>query len=552
MLEVGISTGPLASDVTVQLPIRIINNISIDPPPAFGPPEKLCNLPPTPQTVPSIEVPVSSNIGVKSLYFSPELDLASPTLARPQPSYIYTESGTYRGDNTMPPLGKLEVRNRGSTMSGTIDGQSSSILSRSVVWGREAVEQLSKELENALEETNNGNVESGRCPHDDDALSKHIAIYERDREETSSLDEYLQGPKPPDHTHEELLSISPDHALQLGDSSDEDVDQVMRSLHPNGFVGVGEITGQPFLPDIEDEQQDEVPELDIVLANTRSNSPISSQQSSTDASSMFSSRAPPHTGIDSSKPTSVASSRTPSVFDSRKRMELSAPSADATQDWNLRSPPPRTRFLPQRPKPHPALTSKIATHATTYSHLPVPRSKGTTLRNSMELSRAKAVATTAKSSAHPTIPGQIPRSANVSDRQEAFPFDVSTSQPQLSPLPTNSKHAKTFSSATSSNIPTSISALMLQNLKTPIPAPPLLPYEQRESLKHICGSEETQRFGSQTVGPSTRVLALESGSLIKSRIALFEQGHANHTAGNVRRFQSTRNTGRAHINGMRM
>ena len=542
-LEVGVSTGPFASDVAIQLPIRIINNISLDPPPAFGPPEKLRNLPSTPSIIPIINEPNVSNSGV--LNFSPSVDASSQILVQPQPSYVYTESGTYRGDDRMPPLGKLEVRNRGSARSSTMDGQSYSGLSHPVSW---AQEPPPTDLENALEESNNGHVEStGPCPRDVRESSLHLLDVPaelriaqwRCRDEVSSLDEYLQGPMPVD-THEALLSISPDQALQTGDSSDEEVDRVMRTVDPSNFDVEESGFGQTLEGHSTSEQIDCTPSPADAFANTGPNSPVVSQQSSAEASTMFSSRAASYMeSSKSSKPTSAVSSRAPSALQVMKEM-------GPAQNRNPRSPP-KTRFLPPRPKPHPALASRAGDlPARANSQAAVAHPRETTLRDSMCPSRVKTVAITSQKIASQD------RICQEGTRRNGLHSDRFASQ--LPSVPSDPKHTKAISSATTGPIPTSISALMLQNLKTPVPTLSSFVHGKEESNRDLSLQQpaETQRFGSQTVGSSTRIPTTGTNSLIKSRIAMFEQGRTNPEQENMRAFRTTRSAGKVHIHGMRM
>lgn len=551
-LEIGVSTGPLSSDISVQLPIQIINHISIDPPTAFGPPEKLRNLPPSPGTVPIINEPPLSNPATHCPQSLHELDSDLSTLARPRPSYIYTESGTYRGDGLMPPLGQLEVRNRGSTASGTMYGESSSGISHPVPWTRELEQNPSMELESALEESNNGHVEPERSRLGDgwvSLLQAETTAFgndtspRKDRSETFSIDEYLQGPPPVENVQEPLLSISPDQALRENSSLDEEMDNAMRSMVSSPADRKGSEHDQMEGSEMDDEEKNGEDDEDDGSKDRRDHFSASSYQDSTEASTMFSSRATSHMEYDGSEP-GVASSREPSLLKDKQETSTFGNMTHSQLHRNSRSPPPRNRFLPQRPRPLPTIASRVGVLTASVPHVTAHRTKGTTLRNSLDMSKSRGVAVPSRQNAYTARPNQ----------RDVLPVDKPALQAKRSPLLAEPKHAYGGSSAATKDIPTSISALMLQNLKTPVQVAPSFFDAEPEAANEPeeRGSTENRAMYSQTLGPSDRMVTPGAGSLIKSRIAMFEQSASNTGRSHARTFKTTRSAERVHINGMRL
>ena len=107
-VRVTIGTGALSSEVSVQLPIRVINFISIDPIPSFAPSRAI--LPPKRQTG-SVETERQRSRSmddvreirlIKAVFGS---RFVAPGVG------IIASDGTYRGDTTLHPIGRLEVRN---------------------------------------------------------------------------------------------------------------------------------------------------------------------------------------------------------------------------------------------------------------------------------------------------------------------------------------------------------------------------------------------------------------------------------------------------------
>ena len=107
-VRITVGAGSLSSEVSVQLPIRVINFLSIDPIPSFAPSQAV--LPPKRHTE-SVE---TSERRSRSMD-----DVRGIRLARTMfesrgiaPGVgIIALDGTYRGDATLHPIGRLEVRN---------------------------------------------------------------------------------------------------------------------------------------------------------------------------------------------------------------------------------------------------------------------------------------------------------------------------------------------------------------------------------------------------------------------------------------------------------
>lgn len=150
-LEVAVSTGPLASDVAVQLPVRIINYISIDPPPSCGPSEKLRNLARagtrSQSNIPSGEAALSQPV-VPYRVVS-ENARSGILIGKSEPN-----TGTYHGDPNMHAIGKLEVRNPGPS---SFISPVANIAAAAEVWMEDP--QKTQELGHALQESNGGLVE---------------------------------------------------------------------------------------------------------------------------------------------------------------------------------------------------------------------------------------------------------------------------------------------------------------------------------------------------------------------------------------------------------
>ncbi|PVG00931.1 hypothetical protein CPB86DRAFT_154113 [Serendipita vermifera] len=134
VVDVAIGTGPLASDTAVQIPIQIINHISIDPPPIVDLPERFQNI--------SLEHP--------AILSNPHVN--KPHHGTPLPQSSLNDNGTYRGEPGMPTVGRLEVRNPSSPQS-VIDKISSVHES----WIKPQEEP--KILDRAMQESNDGRVE---------------------------------------------------------------------------------------------------------------------------------------------------------------------------------------------------------------------------------------------------------------------------------------------------------------------------------------------------------------------------------------------------------
>ncbi|KAG8854239.1 hypothetical protein FRB91_003852 [Serendipita sp. 411] len=105
-LDIGAGTGPFASDVSVTLPIRIINYISVDPPPTFGPPDKLGNLGAARTEVERSSPHSGSSIGTENVDLEVNSAAITPPPVPPIPSIAHhDDNGTYRGSSAFMPKG---------------------------------------------------------------------------------------------------------------------------------------------------------------------------------------------------------------------------------------------------------------------------------------------------------------------------------------------------------------------------------------------------------------------------------------------------------------
>jgi len=107
-VRVTVGAGSLSSEVSVLLPIRVINFISIDPIPPFAPPRDM--LPPKSHTdsVETDERRSRSMDDVRGIRLAKTLfgsRVTAPGVG------IIASDGTYRGDTTLHPIGRLEIRN---------------------------------------------------------------------------------------------------------------------------------------------------------------------------------------------------------------------------------------------------------------------------------------------------------------------------------------------------------------------------------------------------------------------------------------------------------
>jgi hypothetical protein len=520
----------------------------LDPPPAFGPPEKLRNLPPVSSGIPIDSKPNLANAAVKRLQFS--MDSDPETLARPQPSHIFTESGTYRGDGKMPTLGKLVVRNRASVASGTMDGQSASRLSPPQLWGQEIGDPLSSGKEHTLDESVNGQVEpaSSQGGYGQQTSMSHPV---KDSSETKSLDEYLQGPRPGECAQVALLSVTLDPTLAIDDYSDEEMDLVMRSVDPSNF-DMGEEEGiqsvQSFDNNAGEETYDTIIGLGDTFVPTRNKSPTVFQEGCAEENSaVLSSRATSRAGSEASKASSIIALAGPSVLKDKIEAVRTEHSDASQTPGPLSSSRAARRFLPpQRPRPHPIFASTIGNTLPTGNFQPISPPKGKTLRDSMDLSNLSRTRV-GRLTTNPNVQTAKPRQKShggteITKRKVAPVYDGSDSQEAPESVPAEPNHTKMASSA--NRIPTTISALMLQNLKTPATAlPPFIPGTQEGTIA-LNGSvlTEANRFAPQKFG-STRMPLPAGASSIRARIAMFEQVQANNIPASAHTTQSTRNGG---------
>ena len=107
-IRITVGVGSLSSEVSVQLPIRVINYLSIDPIPSFAPSQAM--LPPKTHedSVDTGERRSRSMGDVQGIRLARamfESRVTAPGVG------VIASDGTYRGDTTLHPIGRLEVRN---------------------------------------------------------------------------------------------------------------------------------------------------------------------------------------------------------------------------------------------------------------------------------------------------------------------------------------------------------------------------------------------------------------------------------------------------------
>jgi len=491
--------------------------------------------------------PNSSNIGAMGNQFSANMDSDSETPAPSQLSYRYTESGTYRGDGNMPSLGKLVVRNGASVASGTIDGRCSSRPSGRFVWEPglpvDGMPCGSGNSTSRIFEPARTLVGGTGWPASKTPLPPN-------NDETRSFDEYPQGPKQKGHTQAALLSISPSMTLDIDEFSDEEEAELMkRSVDPNNF-NTGEddgevVTSDSLRNDLVDERCDGFTELEDTLAvASKDTSNVPQQRSNETGFTMFYTRTPSRVGPERSELLSTATSAIPSAYGVTmdnirdSRAELS----EAPHRRDHLSPAKTSRQLPPppRPKPHPILAGPRASGKT----WGMPRVKGAALLDSADLSRMESLADIPKSSVRANQSNRTLQDAKHVAERNARGYDGSISREGLCLTLTQPNHSKAVLPATADKIPTTISALMLKDLKTPVPITPSLARETEGNVSNTGVPQEAHQSGTQKIRASTRNPPRIGASSIKARIAIFEQAQANNMSDNAYAARSTRSSGK--------
>jgi hypothetical protein len=107
-VRVTAGAGSLSSEVSVQLPIRVVNFISIDPIPSFAPPQATL-LPKRP--LESVEMGKRRSRSMDDVRAIRLARIVFESGGTAPGVGIIASDGTYRGDTTMHPIGRLEVRN---------------------------------------------------------------------------------------------------------------------------------------------------------------------------------------------------------------------------------------------------------------------------------------------------------------------------------------------------------------------------------------------------------------------------------------------------------
>ena len=107
-VRVTVGVGSLSSEVSAQIPIRIVNFISIDPIPSFAPSQAMLH--PKRHTA-SVEIETRRSRSMDDVLGSRfSISVFGSGVAAPGVGIIASD-GTYRGDTTLHPIGRLEVRN---------------------------------------------------------------------------------------------------------------------------------------------------------------------------------------------------------------------------------------------------------------------------------------------------------------------------------------------------------------------------------------------------------------------------------------------------------
>ena len=107
-VRVTVGVGSLSSEVSVQLPIRVVNFISIDPIPPFAPPQVMLPLKRHTGSVETEKQRSRSMDDMRGIHLARTVfgsGVAAPGVG------IIASDGTYRGDATLHPIGRLEIRN---------------------------------------------------------------------------------------------------------------------------------------------------------------------------------------------------------------------------------------------------------------------------------------------------------------------------------------------------------------------------------------------------------------------------------------------------------
>ncbi|KAG8833673.1 hypothetical protein FRC17_010277 [Serendipita sp. 399] len=502
-LDVGVDTGPFASEISVSLPIRIINSISVDPPPIFGLPERLGNI-----GTKGMEVVRSGTQAGISLDYATPKPIISQKEAVPFPTppilpYVQLDdNGTYRGSVGMPRIGILRVQNcvSNDTMSSGSRG-----FSTQGPWIQERA--IETGLQPALQESDEGLVEPGR-PQSQIRMSHLLETSEptgKSHMPSESVHPSGHEPMQPLVGFMELgRAILSSDQISSCDSS-EHVDMVLRAVEsdkePDDEVSVDQIGYPAPVPELMDvEPKVEVMVADIGDRLTKPTSPTALVESNADL-------------IAPSDPVWVSDFEGTSALAATSPQ--AAPSISPNASASTENKTPQRRPLPSRPRPHPIFMSK--------GRFPGP--KGTTLRQSVDLSTGEL-----KAGPRPQLLGrtslqyqsEMPHKQSAAirhhseqsatkGRPDALQVGHDADQKVTSPL---------------IDIPASVSALMRQNLKTP-----MLTLQQSDQLE----DDDSQSSG-QVSNPSKSTinkpgLTKKVDSSIQSRIAMFERNHRGSEVG---------------------
>ncbi|KAG8868072.1 hypothetical protein FRC20_004214 [Serendipita sp. 405] len=489
-LDIGAGTGPFASDVSVTLPIRIINYISVDPPPTFGPPDKLGNLGAARTEVERSSPHSGSSIGTENVDLEVNSAAITPPPVPPIPSIAHhDDNGTYRGSVGMPNIGMLRVQNCAS--NDMVSSGSRGFSTQGNWLQNKAAETV---LQPALQESDEGLVEP-----------------ERERDEIEI--DLTRLIRPPVQIHEPLIGpqsvLQPTHTpsywstsatqfgnttpssnrLSSGESSDEDVDFVLKAANS-------------------EELMDEVP-VDQIEPSAK-----------TDA----------ETGVESTDTGDVAAynyeakSRDPAQRPTTsKETEEKAPRVNPNMLRSANYPGGTVAYTAPHQEFEPRVLAETTTslqNRATPRRLPLTRPrpqsafmpKGTTLRQSLDLSKSGW-----KRYPGPRDPDRIsviqqirPETIESNEKEEVYEDRTRSLQvvynadQKASPL---------------MEIPASVSALMRQDLKT-LALTSQRPVDLFGEFSPQASVQMATLNKSIMVGPE---LAKKTGSSIQSRIAMFEQ-----------------------------
>ncbi|CAG7853952.1 SubName: Full=Uncharacterized protein {ECO:0000313/EMBL:CCA67155.1} [Serendipita indica DSM 11827] len=464
-LDVRVGTGTLSSEVFVILPIRVVNYISLDPLPAFGPPEKLGTVSDKTNVSFVVQRPPSlTQIVARELIFSRSRAQSEP-LQPPTLPYVSMPNGTYRGSAEMPRTEKLQVCNRTSQdMSLSISG-----FHPPSIWIDKSPHE---QTPHAIQESDDGLVEPERPPSQSDLLAMLFGVTHTP--EAPGVSRQANDRVAATLVQETKLQ----HEACLSES-----DQFERTESdvPANTPTISECP--VLLPLLESsptrDSHDALEENFLFECNEEDiASSFPSRRGSTDTMEVPVSGRPFFTWSDDTDNFSTASK-------SQGSSAMTTPNESKIASTR--------RPLPQRPRPHPIFMARSSGSRASVLPLDLSPSKKTTIRESADLFKSDLLVTEINQ-------------------------DVA-----LQNIVVKAKESAEIVSSTSMNeVPTTVSALMRQDLDTPI-----LPSYREQEIKGPAVFERS--FATSTRPARTQEMKRPPVTLssIKARIAMFEQRAAD-------------------------